>query len=386
MTKRKPNRTATQDPPLKLHPYDPDLTPAQSEESAALRLALAAAALAAIFALWMTRGQRDVWLLGDDNLLSEMILYTALAIALVAAPISYVRGAKWRIRRLPADRPHDWQWRVIPVTVGALFVNFLLVLVALVVINRAFPDLAMSRWAAIITLAMTAGAVTYYTVHLYSNLRAPTMLYVTLSALFGTLLFAGAIHVDAHWFVQSFSHLGATDTNMRFIFNIGIIMSGILLVVWQQFHMDDLIVLQEKALVTPRSLMILRWGLILCAILLSLVGATPWGISTLINVIHMLVAGGSGVVAGILVVAIWWLIPWFPRWFYYTGYALVVVTVIVVALKLADYVWLTGMQFAGFIIIAFWLVLFQKNSENLVQRIDPATKLLAAQQNDAALI
>lgn len=368
-------------PPRVRHPDGAQLTHAERVETNSIRFALTAAAIAVLAAFFATLGRRDVWLIGEDNLLSRLILYAALIIAVSATPYAYVRGAIWRNSKMPPNRQKDWRWRVVPVTISALFVNFLLVLVALVLVNRAFPNLAMSRWAAIITLGFVAAAITYVTGHLYYALRAPGMLSITLASLFGTLLFAGAMHSDAQWFVQSFSHLGATDTTMSFLFNIGIIVAGILIVVWQQFLMDDLIVLEQKQLVTPAGLKVIRYGLILTGILLSLVGATPWGISTLINALHMIVAGGSGVVAGVLVVAMWWLLPWLPRWFYFVGYVMVVATAIVVVLKLNDYVWLTGMQFAGFTVVAFWLVLLQRSCENLLLRVDPETNLLAAQEN-----
>jgi len=375
------NFTLRSIPPRVRHPEGKDLTHAELVESRMIRFALGGGGVAVIAAFVVTAGMRDVWVLGGDNLLSRMILYVALVVAITATPYAYIRGAIWRNSQMPANRQKNWRWRVIPVTISALFVNFLLVLIALVLIDRAFPNLAMSRWAAIITLGFVGGGITYLTGHIYFNLRAPTMLGICLAALFGTLLFAGAMHSDAQWFVQSFSHLGATDTNMSHLFNVGIIMAGILIVVWVHFLMDDLVVLEQKRLISPVGLRIIRYGLILVGILLSLVGATPWGISTLINVLHMIVAGGSGAVAGVLVIAVWWLLPWFPRWFYYAGYVMVVATVLVVILKLNDYVWLTGMQFAGFTVVAFWLLLFQRSSENLLLRVDPQTNLLSLHEN-----
>lgn len=366
--------------PSEQHALWDTLTHAERIETVSVRFAILAAAIAASVTFLMTFGMRDVWVVGEDNLLSRLILFAALAIAVSVTPYAYMSGAIWRNSKLPANRQTKWRNRIVPVTVGALFTNFLLVLVAMVLIDRAFPNLAMSRWAAMITMGFAAAAITYLTGHFYYHLRAPAMLMVSLASLFGTLLFAGAMHENAQWFVESFSHLGATDTNMRYLFNVGIIATGILIVVWQQFLMDDLSVLEEKGLVTTQALRYIRHALILTAILLSLVGATPWGINTTINVLHMLVAGGSGAVAGVLVLTIWWLLPWFPRWFYYAGWLMVAVTAVVVALKLADYVWLTGMQFAGFTVMACWLTLFQRSCENLLQRVDPETKALAARE------
>jgi len=324
-----------------------------------------------LLAFILNWGRESVPLVGDDSSLASMTAYAAVVIALIIAPIAFFRGAKWRAQWSPGAAESNWQWRIVPVTIGALLVTLLMVIFGFIIANAAFPAVHINWMAAPISIAVIAGALAYFVARSFYYVRAPGLILITVIALMGTLMFAGALNDDPLWYEGSFSGLGMTESNSRSVFNYGLVITGLLIVAWSQFLLDDLRVLIKYGYTTEKYLNWMRILFIVAGVFLGMVGVVRWGIGFWGNVMHDLFAGGAGAALAIVLVGMYWFIPHFVKWFYYMSWGLLALIAMAVILKIVGYFSLTGLELMGFGAASLWLLMFMRSAQNLVNRVDP---------------
>jgi hypothetical membrane protein len=225
--------------------------------------------------------------------------------------------------------------------------------------------------AAPVSIAVLSGALAYFVARSFYYVRAPGLILMTVIALMGTLMFAGALNEDPLWYEGSFSGLGMTSSNSKTVFNIGLVITGLLIIAWSQFLLDDLRALVKYGYTTEKYLNWIRILFIIAGVFLAMVGVVRWGIGPLGNLLHNVFAGGAGAALAIVLVGMYWLIPHFVRWFYYLSWGLLALIVISVILKLLGYFTLTGIELMGFGSASLWLLFFMRSAQNLVNRVDP---------------
>ena len=231
-----------------------------------------------------------------------------MLLALFLTPYAYTQANENRNRRLPDEMRRKYAWIVIPITVAVTLFVGLVVSGAFEMLTRAFEGVQLSRLAASLRIATFIGIFSYVLVSWIMRMRNSNLIYIAVFYLFATLLTAGATHENAMWYQNSFSYLGMTESNSKFIFNVGLPFTGLLIVIWSLFFTEYLDVLLETEIITSRTRGIIRWGVILTGILLSLVGIVRFGIGLFFNIIHDLSATGMGIVLGVLMLLMPWLI------------------------------------------------------------------------------
>ena len=313
----------------------------------------------------------SIAMVGSPDSAAVRALLSAAVIAAIVGPIAYVRGTRVRNSKLPKEFQQDYRLSAVPITIAGVLVTMLAVSWFYDVLNRAFEGAMFNRITLAILLSISSGVVAYAVAKTMAHLRASGMLYLVVASLMGTLLLAGAHNENPYWWEYSFSHLGMTDSNSKAIFNIGLIFTGILMLVWQEFFMKEFRVLERRGLITLRIFQVFRWGFVITSIFLALVGIVRFGIGPLFNIIHDVSATGMGVILGLMMLFMPRLNPHYMRAFYYISWVILGGLIFSAVIKVLGYVNLTGLEMAGFTLASLWLLLFFRNTKLLLQRVAP---------------
>ena len=142
-----------------------------------------------------------------------------------------------------------------------------------------------------------------------------------------------------------------TKSNSRYIFDLGLIFTGILVVNWQVYFMQSFQTLKRIGCITRRAVTIMCWALILAGARSACAGIFRYGMTPFFNIVHGTSAAGMGVMLGLLTLGKRWLVPGYQRVFHYASLAsLLIVSAI---LKFAGFFSLVGLELAAF---AIWSV------------------------------
>jgi hypothetical protein len=343
------------------------LLAAAQVERQALVFTLAAMLLTALAALLFVR-DAQLPLTGDLRSVAGISLLVTIVIAAVAGPVAYWQGALEDNRANKRARRHDFRWSIAPITVGVTIASAVTMMAVWETLGNVFTNAALYRSFYVIVLTAIAGAVTYVIYTLYARIDAVSLLYLSLLGLFASFFFSALMHPNPYWWEFSFSHLGTEQSDVRFLFNIGLVLTAILLIAWQQFFMEDIMVLQQHGLMTARTQRFLRVLLIAMALGAGGTGAVRWGISPFLNFVHTVAASGFGIAAGLILVSLPWTMPFHSREFLFTSYTLLGLTLLVVLFRVLGDINLVGMQIGATMLGSFWIILFVRNTKMLVDQ------------------
>lgn len=347
----------------------------ETVERLSLWTAMIAALVTAVLTLILGAGEEGLRMVGARDSAAARGLISTVIICLVVGPLAYTRGMRARNRLLPAEFRRDYRISAIPMTLAATLLVAVIVAWSFELFNRSFQGIQFSTAGLTIFLALLSGVVAYGVTTGMSKLRTQGMLYLVVASLFGTLLFAGATNDDPYWWEYSFSHLGMTASDSKAIFNFGLLFTGALIVIWQQFFIKEFAALERRGLVTHRTVQLIRTGLIASGIMLAMVGVVRFGIGLFFNIIHDLSAGGVGVILGLMMLTMWKLNPHYVKEFYYMSGVILAGMIFAAAAKVLGFIGLTALEMAAFALASLWLILFLRNTELLLEHVAPETRL-----------
>ena len=368
---QKPNTTAVT--PGRVDTFAPEV------ERTALT-ALLVFGLLAVTLVWIFNASREsIPIVPDRGSVGFQALMLSMLAAVVITPIAYIRSNRhrnrWRRNEIvPPELRVKYKWMVIPITIAVTLLVALIVAAAFEMLTRSFQGVEFSRISASLRLGTFIGTLSYFIVAWVMRMRGSNLIYVAIFYLFATLLVAGATNENPMWYQGSFSYLGMTESNSKFIFNLGLPFTGILIVVWSFYFTDYLDVLKHENVITDRTRNILHWGVILTGVLLSMVGIVRFGIGPIGNIVHDVSATGMGVVLGVLMLLMSRFIDRFPRLFYVYSYLVVAMLVTAVVLFVMGAYSLTGLELAAFAMAAVWLIIFYRNTVQLTEEVRPDLK------------
>ena len=309
-------------------------------------------------------------LVNGPNSVGAHALISSLVIALLISPLAYLRGLKFRYTSYADTKQGEHRWSVVPVTIGTTLLALLLVTIGFEVISRAFINVKLDLASTAAILTLLTGVLTYLIVTRLMLTRTSALLvHLAVFYLFATLFFSTYGQDNPIWWQRSFSYLGMNDSNTKLIFDLGLILTGILILAWQHFFMDAFALLGDQKLINPRSITIVRLVLIAAGIALAFVGIFRYGLSPLTNVIHDVSATGVGVVSGLLMISLRWVVPGYQRIFYLISAVMAFLMLLAAALKVAGFYSLVGLELGAFVLAGLWLLLFYRNTELLVARV-----------------
>jgi hypothetical membrane protein len=306
-------------------------------------------------------------LTGSPDSVASHALISSIIVSLIVTPIAFLRGIDYRNSLKSEALPHKRTWAVVPVTIGVALLVALLIVGGFEIFSRTFQDVMLDRSSSATILVLIVGVLAYLIPRsIMSTKTAATLVNLMAIYLMATLFFAAYFNDNPLWWQRSFSYLGMTESNSSYIFNIGLIFTGILAVAWQYFFMESFAVLESHGNITHREYNIVRWVLIIAGIALAMVGIVRFGIGTFFNIIHDLSATGMGVIVALLMVSLYRIVPGYSKIFYTLSIVMAVMIAVAAVLKVLGKFNLVGLELAGFALAALWLVLFYRNTELLV--------------------
>ena len=170
---------------------------------------------------------------------------------------------------------------------------------------------------------------------------------------------------DPQWWEKNISALGIGDDFSSWIFNITIIVAGVLITAISVYLVTELG--HGHLARAPREaddrrersrIRMLGSALVLLGVFLALVGVFPvsW-----VEWVHNTFATGLVVIFAALVVGIRWIVPGLPEVFFVVGYVFLGVVLFATVLFAIGIYNLTAMEIIGFALIFAWLILLIRN-------------------------
>lgn len=319
---------------------------------------------------WAVNGGRNpVPFTGDPFGFGALIFFLGILSAFIVGAAAFIVGIRYRNSLAPAHLHKSWVWTFLPLAVAHALVIGLFAGLGIQFIDQAFKELALPPVYSHLLVGMTCGFIAYTVAN-----RSLQMQVQKVAGLFVTVLVGGialsAVTVNSPlWWEQSFSFLGMQGSTARMVFNFTLIMSGILLIVMQQFFIDDFAELRERHLISPRTVRWMRVSLVALGLLMALIGLIPFGEGSLRDQVHDLSAYS---VAGILLVymlLVRKLVPYFSPEFYTMTWGMAALLVVAVVLHLTGSINTVGVELLSFVLGGAWFMLFIKNVDLLAEHI-----------------
>ena len=336
------------------------------------------AALLGGLATWLLNWGRNPIPFADDVYgFGVLIFFFTILTALICSAAGFILGVRFRNSLVPEELRRAWVWSVLPLAFTYAVVVGLFAAIGLQFAGMVFPELALQSVYAIVLVGLVCGAVANSVANQCMQVRVRNVLALFIITLLGGVAISAITVNNAMWWEKSFSFLGESESRSRIIFNTTMIVSGILLIILQQFFMDDFVYLRHLGLLTERKVRWGRTGLVALGVLMAMIGIIPFGIDGFFNTVHDLCAYS---IAGILLAFMLTtrrFLPGLTPEFYATTWFTVVLLIVAVALHLLGSINTVGVELLAFAIGGSWFILFIKNIELFVEHIYPSAATAA---------
>lgn len=342
-----------------------------------LRFAVPAALLGGL-ATWLLNWGRSPIPFADDVYgFGVLIFFFAILTALICSAAGFVLGVRFRNSLVPEELRRAWIWSVLPLAFTYAVVVGLFAAIGLQFAGMVFPQLALQSVYAIVLVGLVCGGVANSVANQCMQVRVRNVLALFIITLLGGVAISAITVNNAMWWEKSFSFLGESESRSRIIFNTTMIVSGILLIILQQFFMDDFVYLRHLGLLTERKVRWGRAGLVALGVSMAMIGIIPFGIDGFFNTVHDLCAYS---IAGILLAFMLTtrrFLPGLTPEFYATTWFTMALLIVAVALHLLGSINTVGVELLAFAIGGSWFILFIKNVELFVEHINPSAATAA---------
>lgn len=296
----------------------------------------------------------------------------------VAGLVASVTGY-WRSRTLPGQRWRltlpSWKFVVDATAVAIVHVAIAAMVTfgAFVIIQAGFRDLDVDGYAAIVAVAVSTGLATYIV-----YLSVSTLTTVTMSQLLLTFMTVGtfasmSISTDPHWWRYHFSHLGTFGDRGSSLFNVTLVVAGVLVTTFALYVDRDLRLLHERGEVRFRwSPSVVSTLFVVMGVTLAGIGIVPLNVST---VAHNVFSGGTTVVFGVLLIAAPVLLRGLPWQFFLVTFVFLLALVGAALLHFGiNYFNLTAFELVAFVILFGWIAVFVRFLAAVLRARRPAER------------
>jgi hypothetical protein len=340
-------------------------------ERIALYAALISGLLAAVMISIGADTTETVPLVGEGLSVATSVLIVGLMLSIVLTPSAYVLAGRHRNSQAPDTQQHDYVWSAIPVTLAVTVFVVLGIFVGFEFASRTYEGIEFDFISALFIVVVLTGLLSYVIFMTGAKITPVSLIYLAIGALMIALFLPGAEQENAYWWQRSFSYLGMTESNTAstLIFDFGMLFTGLLIIIWQYYFMDLFRFLVKQGMVTNRARRIIQIALILAGTGILLIGVVRYGMSPVTNFIHDFSATSTGVVGGLLMLAMYWLVPHYLRAFYAVSMVMALLIIAAVLLKVAGYFNLVGLELTVFTLLGLWVLLFYRNTRLLVSSV-----------------
>ena len=277
----------------------------------------------------------------------------AAVIALVIYVLTNARTARKASRKRKLSE-HIGTWSIAIVHALLILLTYALIFF---IVGRSFIGAEIDPFGSSTIVALAtgmAGYITYLSAAQMNSMRIAVLLALFLvSGTFISMLSAS----DPNWWYVHFSSLGADSGVSSYAFNGTLIIAGVAMVGLTKHITDDFKKLQhEKGLAKRTKAKALTICIVGIGIMLALVGAFVYNV---FPTIHNLAAGGMAIFFLLIILALPWLTPDFPKAFFVASYGLFAALLLSVWLyQTAGYFNLTIFELVAAAIIFTWLIVF----------------------------
>lgn len=325
-------------------------------EAEAVVFALVAAVLGALFGAIAFVGRLTPiwggWSVGAASIISVCVC------GLAASLTGY-----WRSRALPGQRWRRelprWKFVVDAAAVAIVHVAIAAMVTfgAFVILQAGFRDLDVDGYAALVAVAVSAGLATYAIALSVSTLTTVSMSHLLLVFMSIGTFASMAISTDPHWWRYHFSHLGTFGDRGSGLFNLTLVVAGVLVTTFALYVDRDIHLLHERGAIRSRwSARVVSTLFVVMGITLAGIGIVPINVSV---VVHNVFSGGTTVVFGLLLAASPVLLRGMPWQFFLVtiGFLAALVGAALLHFRV-NYFNLTAFELVAFVILFGWIAVF----------------------------
>ncbi len=282
--------------------------------------------------------------------------FVASILATIIALVTYLLADR-SARKASSKRKlseHIGTWSIAIVHALLILLTYALIFF---IVGRSFIGAEIDPFGSSTIVALAtgmAGYITYLSAVQMNSMRIAVLLALFLvSGTFISMLSAS----DPNWWYVHFSSLGADSGVSSYAFNGTLIIAGVAMVGLTKHITDDFKKLQhEKGLAKRTKAKALTICIVGIGIMLALVGAFVYNV---FPTIHNLAAGGMAIFFLLIILALPWLTPDFPKAFFVASYGLFAALLLSVWLyQTAGYFNLTIFELVAAAIIFTWLIVF----------------------------
>lgn len=262
-------------------------------------------------------------------------------------------GQRWRLT-LPA-----WKFVVDATAVAIVHVAIAAMVTfgAFVVIQAGFRDLDVDGYAAIVAVAVSTGLATYIVYLSVSTLTTVSMSQLLLVFMAVGTFASMSISTDPHWWRYHFSHLGTFGDRGSGLFNLTLVVAGVLVTTFALYVDRDLRLLHERGRVRFRwSPSVVSTLFVVMGITLAGIGIIPLNVSV---IAHNVFSGGTTLVFGVLLLSAPILLRGLPWQFFLVTFVFLLALVGAALLHFRlNYFNLTAFELVAFVVLFGWIAVF----------------------------
>ncbi len=349
----------------------PLVTMAEYADQIAMRLALPVGLLTAVLIYVLNLNNALVPHLDEWGAFGVIGALCAILGTLITSAVGYAMGTQAYNDRAPDTHDRSWWRGVIPVALTYMLAAFAIASIANQTIEGAFRGLELGRWQAVMLGAGFAGAIVF-SLTKQAILTDAVRLLRTAIIVLAVGIYITASNIDnAEWWRVSFSYLGSWDSSVHWVFNMTLIVGGLLLLFWASLFVKDLATLERHDYATARGFYWYRIALYWVPVAIAFVGFFKTRDGTFNSLMHNLSAYSLAAILGAMMVALPWAVPKINRDF--RNFTLVLTlalgaTLLLSALKIFNTV---GLEVISFGLGIVWLQMFVGTAHNIAARLEP---------------
>jgi len=288
-------------------------------------------------------------------------LLAAIVVVVLGATSSYI--GYWRARHLPGQQ---WRltlppWKFILDATNVAAVHALIAAIgtiaAFVLLSLSFRGVTLDGWVAAVSVAAAAGLTAYWIYLSVSKIDTGKLSMLLVLFISITVLTSMATASDPEWWVYHFSKLGMLGDGSASLFNISLIIAGLLVTTFSLYLQRDIRALVDAGVLRYRwSARTISLLFIVMGFMLAGVGLFPLTVSV---TLHNICAAGMAVAFFFLLLGSPFVLRGMPvAFFAVTGGFFVAMVGAVILFAVTGYFNLTFFELVVFIIIFGWIATF----------------------------
>lgn len=344
---------------------------AQYAERIALRYALPIGIAVGLLVVLLNLDRNPVPMSGDYRAFGTLLLIAIMPITLVVAGVAFVLGVRAWNERVAADRERTWRLAVVPVALAYALLIGLVTALGLQFVEFSFRDLTLDKFQGAFLVGAVASGLTLWVIQQVMQITTAKLLQLVFVIIGAGVYLTSATIDDPLWWQVSFSYLGTMKSSARTIFNITLIFTGVLLLVWLPFFMSDFRILVRHGVARKDAVRWMRIAFTALAIAIAFVGFFKSGLTPFSSLMHNWAAYSLAGIFAVLMLGLRWLVPGFSDEVFATSWTLMGGLVATLVLAAVGYFNTVGLEIICFVLGLLWLNVFVRSTSTLAEELEP---------------